>query len=217
MLKVSEILQPIQIERERRLEGLKKEDSLALELWNFIIGNFNKYDKNKIEETFSFAKSINYKHPNISSEIYFAHPIRVASYATLFSKYKNIDYPILGLIHNIFELSNIDKSEMTSLFGYKIVKEIEVLTVDRDFQWDHEYKKKYYERINAHSHTCRLVKVLDKLDNLYLLHLNPDHDIKIKYLLEIETHIKPIIKNDIPILMTYFNELLENCKSLSLK
>jgi len=217
MLRVSEILFPIQIERKRRFEGLKKEDSLAFELWDKTIGCFNENDRNKILETFSYAKSINYNHPNISSEIYFSHPVRVATYATLFSEHKNIDYPILGLLHNIYELSEINKAKMTSTFGTKIINEIEVLTVDRNSQWDQEYKKKYYEKINAQSHTCRLVKVLDKLDNLYLLHLNPDNDIKIKYLLEIETHIKPIIENDIPILMTYFNELTENCKSLSLQ
>ena len=68
----------------------------------------------------------------------------------------------------------------------------------------------------SQSHACRLIKILDKLDNLFLLHLNPNKDVINKYLLEIEKHIMPMVKKDLPVLLTYFEELFINTKKISL-
>ena len=52
---------------------------------------------------------------------------------------------------------------------------IKKLTVDRPRQWDWDYKRNYYEQISISSEMS-VVKVLDKLDNLYLLSNNPNRE-----------------------------------------
>lgn len=210
------MLSLIQEERERRIKGLKKVDSIALKAWDDLLLKYENHKSIKLEKAFSFGKNINYNHPGMSSEIYFSHPVRVANYASFFSNYKEIDYPILGLLHNVLELSNTNKRNLKELFGIKIFKEIEVLTVERKSQWNQDYKEKYYDDIMSQSHACRLIKILDKLDNLFLLHLNPNKDVINKYLLEVEKYIMPMVKKDLPVLLTYFEELLINTKKISL-
>ena len=87
-----------------------------------------------------------------SSEIYFSLPLRVASIATILSGTRSIDYPILGLLHNIIEVSDISKAVLSFHFGDLIAEQIEILTVERTLQWDEAYKKDYYRKINNHPH-----------------------------------------------------------------
>lgn len=210
------MIKSIDYERLRRENCLTKKSPSTLKSWLKVLNSYPKENKVKIEFAFDYGKNIRYNHSGISSELYFLHPIRVATYAAFFSKSKTINYPILGLLHNIFELTRIDKSEIESYFGNTIKEDIETLTVNRKYQWDIQYKKEYYQRINERSHTCRVVKVLDKFDNLFLLHINPSIDIKRKYLHEIEEYISPMINDNLPELKDYFNELIINTKKISI-
>ena len=54
---------------------------------------------------------------------------------------RSIDYPVLGLLHNIIEVSDISKAVLSHHFGDLITEQIEVLTVERSLQWDEAYKK----------------------------------------------------------------------------
>jgi len=209
------VIESIDIERLRRVNSLTNKSPSTLNSWQEALKTYPEEKKAKIQFAFDYGTNIRYNHSGISSELYFLHPIRIATYAAFFSKSKIKNYPILGLLHNIFELTKINKSEIESYFGNTIKEDIETLTVNRKYQWDHQYKKEYYQRIKERSHPCRVVKVLDKFDNLFLLHINPDIDIKKKYLNEIEEYILPMITDNLPELEDYFNELVINTKILS--
>jgi len=90
------------------------------------------------------------------------------------------------------------------------------LTVNRKHQWDLQYKYEYYLALNRNPQNCRIVKILDKLDNMYLLDLNDNELIKRKYLEEIEKYILPMTQADIPELYSYF-ETLFNFQNSKLK
>ena len=145
----------------------------------------------------------------MSPEIYFAHPKRVSALSMLLYDNNNIDAAILGLIHNVFELTSRDEKEISLLFGSKISKQAFVLTVDRQFQWDRDYKKEYYEKISSGPIESSVIKVLDKVDNLFILGTNPDSEIKYRYLKEIEDYIVPMTSKSIPSLSNYLERLIE--------
>tara|TARA_B110000027_G_C16096059_1_gene290853 strand:+ start:167 stop:832 length:666 start_codon:yes stop_codon:yes gene_type:complete len=202
----------ITIEKQLRLEGLNKFDKNSNILWRKAIKTVNNKQKNKLILAYNHAQSISYNHSGLSSEIYLAHPIRVASLAILLSSNNPVEVGIIGLFHNVLEVSKTSEIEIKKKYGGRIHNIISKLTVNRSLQWDPSYKQEYYYSINQLPQNARIVKVIDKFDNLFLLGLNQDKEVRFKYLSEIKTHVMPILKNDLPFLETYFNELILHCE-----
>ena len=204
----------ISIERQRRINSLEFPDSNAMQLWELMCKNYTIDHKSSLQYAFDFAYNLNYKHPGVSSKVYFSHPLRVASFSGILSEKRSINYPILGLLHNVLDVSMVKAKSLKQSFGYTILKQIEVLTVNRTYQWDKTYKKDYYDIITNQPHSCRVVKILDKFDNLFLLHMNPNKIIKQKYLEEIDEYIVPLAQKDLPQMFNYLNDLIQDCKDL---
>ncbi len=210
-----EIIDTISIERQRRINCLKSPDSKAIKLWELMCRNYTKDHKSSLYDAFDFANNLNYKHPGVSSKVYFSHPLRVASFSGILSEKKSVDYPVLGLLHNVLEISAVKAKNLKQSFGYSILKQIEVLTVNRTYQWDKIYKKEYYDMIINQPHSCRVVKIVDKFDNLFLLHTNSNKIIKQKYLDEIDEYIVPMAQKDLPKIFNYLSNLIQDCKELA--
>mgnify|MGYP006109506621 FL=1 len=205
------LLDSIKIERNLRLKGRFVIDPQADLLWNKALSlttDINK--KEKLLEAYKFAGEIKYDHAGLSSEIYFAHPIRVASLAMLYYDEINVDLGIVGLIHNVYELSDYTNDFITEKFGKNISNQIANLTVNRGLQWDEDYKTDYYKKIENGPIEARVIKIIDKLDNLFILGVNPDKEVKIKYLKEIEKHVLPLAYKTTPKIYSYMKELVEN-------
>ena len=62
-----------------------------------------------------------------------------------------------------------------------------------------------------------MLKVFDKLDNIYSLCLNPNDEVRIRYLKEIREYIVPIINQHGSMLSSYFNELINSEKTIKHK
>ena len=127
-----------------------------------------------------------------------------------FSKYskspKNL--VILALLHNIVETSNYSTNYLNKFLGKFITKQIKVLTVNRKKQWNTKYKEKYYQAINSHHKNTRIIKIIDKLDNLFIIGSCKSDLTRKRYISEIEDYILPMVKKDIPILSKYFYGLI---------
>ncbi len=59
-----------------------------------------------------------------------------------------------------------------------------------------------------------MVKIFDKLDNIFLLGLNRNEDVRVKYLAEIETFVLPMVARDVPELSAYFEQLVTEARQL---
>lgn len=202
-------------ERKRRIKSIKVFDNQALKDWNKIIKD-KKLIKHKEEfnNYFNFCKNLNYLHHN--GQIYFSHPLRVATIAYKFRKYSKSQKNLikLALFHNIIETSDCKLSFLKKLLGKQITRQIKILTVDRKKQWNNQYKKNYYKEINSHNKNTRLIKIIDKLDNLFTIGLCKSDSIRKKYIEEIENYILPMVKKDIPVLNKYFSGLIKESYNL---
>jgi (p)ppGpp synthase/HD superfamily hydrolase len=159
--------------------------------------------KEAVTRAYDFAGNIDYKHGNLSSETYLAHPLRVGLMALDYIPDILPETATIALVHNVLEVGSVSVAELREVFGKEVATTIETLTVDRSQQWDLDYKKEYYSRIAAgFSGGCQ-IKVLDKMDNMYMLGLNPDDDIRGRYLGEIRTHVLAMAKNNLPNLYEY--------------
>ena len=196
-------------ERKRRIKSLKFFDKKALTEWGEILKS-KKLIKNKKELTnyFNYSKNLKYVHQN--SQIYFSHPLRVANMSFRLSKYSSSpkNLIILGLLHNILETSNEKISFLKKFLGKNITNQIKTLTVNRRKQWNIEYKSKYYKAINSDHKNTRLIKIIDKLDNLFIIGMCRSKLTRKRYISEIEKHIVPMVKKDAPVLIKYFKSLI---------
>ena len=210
-MKKFHLLDNLDLERDRRLQGRTSVDPHADLLWTKALSLIaSSTEKERLLEAYQFAGSIKYDHAGLSPEIYFAHPIRVASLAMLYYDKMNVDLGIIGLIHNVFELSDYTNDFISEKFGKKTSDQILSLTVNRDIQWNVDYKKAYYEQLSDGPVEARVVKIMDKLDNLFILGVNPDKQVKIKYLKEIEKHVLPLAYKTTPKIYSYMKELVDN-------
>ena len=208
-MKKNKFLKSIIEERKKRTLNKNINNIQLSKFWDKL-----KKDKNKIslrtKIAFEIAKNLNYNHGNLLNNNYFFHPLRIATMSYKLKVKDKDDLLILALLHNCLETTNISIDLIQNLFGNKILQEIKVLTVERKRQWNKEYKNIYYKKINNFSLNTKIIKILDKLDNLFVLNNNPNLNIKKKYLKEIETHVLPMVQKNTPFLNNYFNNLIKN-------
>lgn len=213
-MKHANILDDIEMERQRRLLGLLKPDPHALVLWHRATAALSDDpQRNRLIHAFEFAKQIKYRHVGLTSDIYFSHPLRVAGLATLISGAEDAETGVLAILHNVLEVSDVSADSITESFGLDMSNQIRMLTVDRDIQWNRAYKEDYYSKLIEGPIFARVVKIIDKLDNLFLLGLNSDVSVRDKYLTEIEDFILPMTVTSLPAVTAYMRELVLDCRS----
>jgi (p)ppGpp synthase/HD superfamily hydrolase len=207
-------LQPIEVERERRIQGRSLTAAEVDAQLEQVLAPFaGTALGTRAHDAYEFAKRLDYDHPGLSAAAYLAHPVRVASLASRLIRPREDESVVLALLHNVFELSSVSPAQIAAGFGAPIAKAIEVLTVDRTRK-DREYTVGYYRGICDMPRYVRMIKVLDKLDNLFILCLNPDDEVRRTYLADIETFIVPMAAADQPDLVPYLHELIGDCRVL---
>jgi len=169
----------------------------------------------RAREAFEFACELDYSHPGLSIAGYLAHPVRVAALTLRAFQPANEQAVVLALLHNVFELSPVTAEKIAARFGQPIADAITVLTVDRS-QRTHEYKERYYQRLQAMPAYVRVIKVLDKLDNLFVLYSNPSEEVRRDYLAEIEVFVVPMTASVLPALLPYMTALVDENRTIGL-
>ena len=213
-MNVSDILDDIGLERRRRLLGLLQPDPHALVLWGRAMAALpDEVQRSRLVHAFQFAKAIKYRHVGLTSDIYFSHPLRVSALAILLSGAKDAGTGVLAVLHNVLEVSDVSVDALSESFGNGITSQIQALTVDRGLQWDRTYKVGYYGKLTAGLLSARVVKIVDKLDNLFVLGLNPDVYVREMYLAEIEDFVLPMTEPSLPSLTSYMRNLVQDCRA----
>ena len=208
------MLDSINKEREIRLKDFRENGYTAK-------SRFEKKLKEEISESdlaeitpyIDYAESLDYQHGELSNATYLSHVYRTAYLAIDLIHEINLDAIKLCLIHNVLEVAPQSSNKIATLFGKDIYEVLKALLVDRSNKTP-EYKLEFYSRIILAGKNARMIKVLDKLDNMFLLCLNHDEQERTDYLNEIETHVLPLVKSDLPHLVEYFSKLTQDCKTV---
>jgi (p)ppGpp synthase/HD superfamily hydrolase len=202
-------LRSIEEEREKRIAFITTPDkSVEREFTKAILSVEPAETRTNIEKAFEYAQSMDYNHPGQSKEIYLAHPLRVAILYMHFVKPADTEGTVTSLLHNVLEVSNVNRNKLASEVGINVANAIEMLSVDRKQQWEKKYKEWYYAQLAAGPRFVGTVKVLDKLDNLFLLCLNSSEKIRGMYLREIETWLIPLAEQTLPTIVNYLKDLV---------
>jgi (p)ppGpp synthase/HD superfamily hydrolase len=173
-----------------RISNPLKFDKVVLKTMHSLFPK-SKLRQKKFINSLKILSSLDKKHSGFNM----MHPLRVTFYSTVFFK-KDINLLLLSMFHNLFEIKKIKRKKYETILGRKITSQISKLTMIKKKKFDDIYINNFYKKIYSSNKDTQIVKCLDKFDNLYNLYKNPDKDIKIKYLKEIEKFVLPLIKNN---------------------
>ena len=200
----------IQAERESRLRLVKAPDVVLDLEAEFRTRMHGRAHYEVAHQAWQFANQLDYHHPGLDKSVYLMHPLRVAQMYVSMSGQPVAEGVVTALLHNVLEVSGSHAGDIVKHTGEHVAKALALLTVNRDLQWNDDYKKAYYQNICDSELYVRQVKAFDKLDNLYLLCLNPSEQIRHMYLREIEKWIIPMVEKDLPQISAYFYAVYEN-------
>lgn len=208
---VGSALGPIADERLARIRAQAGEP-WARELLRHSLGNTGRpLDLDRIHAAWRFAAELDYQHPGVSAAVYLEHPQRVAALAIRLDKDIDTTTIVVALLHNVLEVTHTTTVDLSQHLGPDVADTIEALTVDRSATSE-AYRERYYTRLRGGSRAGRVVKVLDKLDNLFLLNLNADDAVRDDYLREIRQWVAPLAQRELPSLSAYLADLVVDCE-----
>ena len=162
------------------------------DLWEKLTKTLNKKELTQVTATRKFAEAVKYTHSGLSPSDYFLHPLRVGSVSGIANPAAKVISSQIGLLHNVYEVSSVKNSEISKKFGNEVNYVISSLTVNRKLQSNLTYLTDYYGIIADLPNKLGIVKVIDKLDNLFSLNNTADSETKEKYLQEITNFVIPL-------------------------
>ena len=165
----------IEFERNLRLQSRANQGMGEIE-------NFSKWlkdwpDKNlkKIGfETLELITNFNYNHNILNKKTYLAHVLRVTKMSILAQPKLSKELIILSMIHNIFESTDLSETDLLNYFDNEIIERVKILKINREKQYLNSYLTTYYSSIQDAHISVSIVKIIDKIDNIYTLCLNPN-------------------------------------------
>lgn len=201
----------MQEEREARLASLRQDGCEVGEVFNDALARLPTEDHASLIEVFEFAKSLDYQHPGLAPTAYLAHPVRVMSLVVRLHRPYSFRATALALVHNALEVTSLTEREVSEQLGAEFASALSALTVNRA-DTSRESVARYYAVLNEAPEWVRVVKVLDKLDNLFVLGLNPDAGVRSQYLADVEEYVRPLAESSIPALVPYLDDLISDCR-----
>lgn len=156
-----------------------------------------------LSSALKFAKNVPYERKGN----YLSHPLRLAITLLRFEPKIDVHFIVVALIHNVLEASTIKPEELHELFGPEITGAIQILTVPRDRRLLNV--EKLYRGIFSHSKELSLIKLLDKMDNIFVLDTNPNEEIKTNYVAEIRKYLSPFANEYHPDVGSYLEAMLD--------
>ena len=163
---------------------------------------------------YHLACNTDYTHPGLNKGQYLSHPLRVATLALEEFQNPSLQVIATSLLHNLKEVSINSFNALSSSVPCEICQAIEVLTIDRARAQDSDYLTSYYDLISCSPDFVGVVKVLDKLDNMFLLCLNSSGLTRDKYIDEIELFVLPLARLRVPHLVRYIELLALDCREV---
>jgi (p)ppGpp synthase/HD superfamily hydrolase len=209
-------LRAIEIEAGEKIESVMRyADDAERHLLQLCKKDFAPADFQEINRTLAFARNLKSRDPNHPSmRAYFSHPVRVATLALRLMTHASLEAVIMGLTHNVFEVSGLREQDLLNEGVSKRVADgVRLLTVERSRQYDPEYLRSFYRDIEAFGDDLVLVRCVDRLDNLLGLQLVERTEALHKYLNLSEQFVVPLAAGLSAEFGAYLGEAIEYARA----
>ena len=104
----------------------------------------------------------------------------------------------MSIINETSIIGEVEPTTIIEKFGLDTDLALKTLKVDRARQSNHEYLSNYYKAIEQLQGGIGIIKVVDKIDNLYTINLTASHETRMNYLIEIEEFVVPLCEKVSP-------------------
>lgn len=205
------VLKKIKIERAEKMTSLCSPLSYSEKQFLDLLTFFGRKESNIIK-ALDYAKSLDFSKNHLKSS-YLSHPLRLASFLIKINPSIDADYIVISLLHNIPETTEITVEDLKNSFGEKVADCIKTLVLDRNVSFP-TIEESYYKEIFARGSSLILVKLFDKIDNLFVLCLNPDDEVRKNYIIEVRKKLLPFVYDYNLQLGEYLDELLKTTLNL---
>jgi (p)ppGpp synthase/HD superfamily hydrolase len=205
------IFEDSEAERAEKMTSLCSDSGYSEKQFINTLNLFNR-KKSDIAKALEYAKGLDFSNNHLKSS-YLSHPLRLASYLVKMDPSIGSDYIAIALLHNVPETTKITIEEIKNIFGANIASGIQLLVVDRTVPFL-SIQDAYYENIFSKGNSLVLVKLLDKIDNLFVLGLNPDDEVRRNYIIEVREKLLPFAYRFNPRLGQYLDDLLKTTSDL---
>jgi (p)ppGpp synthase/HD superfamily hydrolase len=206
-------LDSIDTERHRKLRTLFF-DHIAEEagrLWAAVERlDITAVQRAELERTLVFAGDQAYGERDLD-RYYVTHPIRVARFAAqwlLGRQARAYDMLSLALIHNAIEKEVLSPQQVEERWGAWVRDATVLLTLDREAMRAEAGRRAFYARLAAAPAEVQAIKLFDKLDNLFIICINPDEAVRRDYIGEIERYLLPVAAALLPSHKAYLEALI---------
>ena len=213
------------IEIERHAKLLTLYTNHINQEWEKFLTVARKLDLNAknfalVQKVYNFVISLHYGSRDID-RYYVSHPIRVARFlAHWLSEHsstaggKSVDTLITALLHSVIEKKILAPEKLKSQYGTWVSNAVIIITIDREALTTPYGKRAYYGRLARAPQAVQALKIFDKVDNLFVLCINPSATIREEYLREVEKYLVPLAKKITPRHVVYIQKLIEDNRKL---
>jgi len=189
---INDLFLDFSYEKTHRSTDYNLSFSHAQNLWQILLKSLTNAECVEAIKVRRLAENLKYKHAGLGSKEYFLHPLRVGSIAGVLNPEKNILNVQIGMLHNVFEVTDLQKPDVLKIVDGEVEKIIAGLTINRELQFDSGYLVDYYGIISSFPYKLGIIKVIDKIDNLFTLNATASSETKDRYLQEIENYVVPL-------------------------
>ena len=203
--------QPGSFELEQSLRDVQYLEKRAPSRESFVIDldrmRLSEADRDLAMTAFDYGASLDYIERGSVAGGYFMHPVRVARLLAGFRDKVDGSTIVCALLHNTLETAHVNTDVLARVAGLEVLAKIQALTIDRQRQPDRNYLEVYYGGIRSAG--VGDVKVVDKIDNLFLLHVEPDAALRRSYIEEIRLFVVPLCSSCLPAATGYLEKLVD--------
>lgn len=172
------------------------------------------------EAVYATARAQHYG-DRIVDRYYVTHPIRVARFLAVWcgDRVDKVREPLTSvltaaLLHNVLEKQVMSVAYLTDHYGKSVSDAVSLITPDRPAMQTSQGKEEYYAALAQAPLWVQALKVFDKVDNLFVLCINPSDSVRKEYLDEIETHLMPVVQRTMPWHVPYVQALVMDNRSI---
>lgn len=204
-------LKDINLERQIRISSRLKNGQGEVNAFSEWLKNWPdlevvKIGNNSLDKTLKFE----YTHNVLNTSTYLAHIVRVTKMSIEFCPEVANKSVAPALIHNILETTNLSEDDLLKTFDSFTVSIVRTLKVDRKKQHLFSYLNDYYSAIMESHLSVSIIKLADKMDNIFTLCLNPDKKKRDIYLKQVEDFVVPLAKSKVPQVSDCLVKLINN-------
>ncbi|MBN2016019.1 bifunctional (p)ppGpp synthetase/guanosine-3',5'-bis(diphosphate) 3'-pyrophosphohydrolase [Candidatus Dojkabacteria bacterium] len=135
---------------------------------------------------------------------FFIHPVRIANCLINELSTKNPDLIIAGILHDVVEDSETTINDIQNKFGKRVSTIVEIITRDPK----KETKIEKHKRLMKKSAEIKLVKAVDRLDNMRSMPYRVDRGARFK------RHLKEIFEMNLPLAKSVNPYILREMKKV---